>query len=313
MGDNNPNRRTFIKGISSAIALGFTGVASADDQSEGVVEPLGTGGVDNENKLPIYAEGHSIHKYKAENEDTYTYSRKFVSDDLSERYGNPIVEFEAIEVPAKYLSEEIQKKKVSTIKVDDKQVIGTAEEHNNAETVIKQKQRSGEVSVQTHLTDDLPLYHYASSSDAEDKQSRKAPINIGWEDGGSAESVKTILEEECNWSQYDWLPEEPRYINDNGTVKSTAEHVMDRIQFTKQWHVRLYNIHHPTYDVVGQVHKDPLNHNQGITIDDWNFDDAREQIVDDWTSKFPRSIYRALLNNGSDWDSHNGRIALLIP
>lgn len=314
MGNNTPNRRSFIKGIGASLAVGLPGVAAADDRSgaDASDRPIGTGAVDNDDRLPIYAEGRSIHQYKSTGE-TYTYTHRFVSSDLNERYGDPVIEFEPVEIPAEYLSDEVRKKEVSTINVDDRQVIGTPEEHDTAETKINRERRpgSGELTIQTHLTDEIPLYHYASSSDAGEKQSRKAPINIGWEDAGSAGNVKSFMEGECDWSQYDWLPEEPRYVNDDGTVRSTAEHVMDRIQFTEQWHVRLYEIDHPTYDVIGQAHRDPLTHNQLITVDDWHFDDARANVVDAWTDNSSRYPARSSLDNGSAWDSHNGRIAML--
>ncbi|MCO8267083.1 hypothetical protein ACOZ4B_19585 [Haloferax prahovense] len=311
------NRRSFLRGVGASVVFG-SGVAAADDQSENSTQtkssgsPAGTAAVDNDKQLPIYAKGRSIHKYRS-NGDTYTYTHKFTSSDLNERYDNPVIEFEPETIPKEWLSDDIKKRKASTISVADKLVIGTAKEHNNAEKRIHQIQRasSGDVTTQTHLTDEIPLYHYKSSSDARDKQARKAPINIGWEDIGSAGSVKSFLEGTCNWTQYDWLPEEPRYINDDGTVKSTAEHVMDRIQFTKQWHVRLYNIGHDTYDVIGQAHRDPLNHNQGIKVDNWHFDDAREEIVGCWIDNSSRYPARSSLNNGSDWESHNGNIAML--
>ncbi|WP_238593333.1 hypothetical protein [Natronobacterium lacisalsi] len=307
-----------MKGIGASIAFTLPGVAAADDRSDSETRPdrsnrpPGTGDIDNDDRLPIYASGRSIHEYRSDG-GTYTYTHTFVSRDLEERYGDPVLEFESETIPDRWLSDEITAKEASTLTVADRLVIGTATEHATAERTITEQRRAGadEVTGQTHLTDEIPLYHYKSESDAQDRQARKAPINVGWEDIEAAE-VKSFLEDDCDWSQYDWLPEEPRYVNDDGTVTSTEAHVMDRIQFTKQWHVRLYDIDHETYEVVGQAHRDPLNHNKGVTVDDWHFDDAREEIVEGWMNNSSRYPSRSSLENGADWDSHNGNIAMLM-
>lgn len=309
------DRRSFLAALgTSTLALG-TGAASADEgggeRREPRDRPPGTSGVDGNGDLPVFAAGTSKHKYRADG-DAYVHEHRFKSEALEERYGDPVVAFEPERIPKRMVGDEVKDRGTTTFKFEDRLVVGTPNQHAQAEQQILEKRRSGDgVSVQTHLTDDLPLYHYKNAADAQNQQSRKAPINVGWADASSATWVKNFLEGDCGWTQYDWLPEEPRYVNDGGTVRSTDEHVMDRIYVTRQWHVRLYEVDHDRYTVVGQAHRDPLNHNQGITIDDWHFDDSKAQIVDDWTNNSSRHPYYANLASGAGFESHDGYAALL--
>lgn len=314
MTDDTFGRREFLSAVGATTLSGLVGVGSARrgrERDDGTLEgrPPGSAGPDADGSLPVYASGKSIHRYRRDG-DAYVHHHRFVSDDLARRYGDPVVEFEPERIPPRMLPEDVRERQTAVYQFEDRQVVGTPAEHRISERRVR-SQRAERIRAQTHLTDDVPLYHYRNSTDASNTQSRAAPINVGWEDAGSATWVKNVLEGDCGWTQYDWVPEQPRYVNDDGTVRSTDEHVMDRIYFTRQWHVRLYEVSDGTYDVVGQAHRDPLNHNQLVTIDDWHFDAAKERIVDCWTSHSSRTPFSALLENGSQWGSHDGRAALL--
>lgn len=294
MTDHSHSRRSFLSAIGSLGILGAAAPAAARGNGD---RPPGSAGPGNDESLPVYATGTSIHEYDRVSEG-YRYQHTFVSDDLAERYGDRRLSFESAILPERVLSDAVREQEQYTTRVDERLVVGTAAEHATAEATIRTAQReAGELDVE----DDIPLYHYKSASDAGDQQSRKAPINLAWNDDSSA-TIKDTLENDAGWTQYDWLPEIPRYINDDGDVRATDEQVMDRIFFTRQWHIRLYDVDEPNYSAVGQAHRDPLNHNQGITIDDWHFDAASNESASDW----PGGGYCTDFGNGSGFDSSSG-------
>ena len=88
---------------------------------------------------------------------------------------------------------------------------------------------------------------------------------------------------------------------------------MDEINLSKQWHIRLYSatLASDDYDVIGQAHRDPLNHNKIVTVDDWRFDEARGEALDDWKDVTSHISVTEDVNNGSQFQSADGQIGRL--
>lgn len=337
--DGGISRRTFVSVIGGSAALGFSGTAGArsrdrDRHRDNQQTPPGTSGTGNDEELPISARGEGTHVFKPAG-DVIVHEHTFESEDLKERYGDPVIELEPERIPRELAPDELKDGGTTTRRTDESHVVGTIHEHKVSEQKIREEAReeSG-VSAQDHYADELPLYHYESSSDAEDarddsdkqKQLRKAPINLAWENDevDSAEWVKNHYEDDCNWNQYLPLPEKSRYINFDGRVVETDEHIMDRLDpmpfeaydDAVQAHIRTYEIDHDRFSVVGQAHIDPPDHNQicrytGVLCNSWYFDTARDTAKDCWLDEGGRSAQTHSMNTSSEWDTHDGMMAFL--
>lgn len=137
------------------------------------------------------------------------------------------------------------------------------------------------------------------------------------------------------------LYERPRYIKmeDDGEVIETTEHVMKSlgkiiipppvarvpiptpVDSPHQYHIRLYDYDGPgDVSVIGQAHKDPLDHGHISDRDDlpggvlWRYDEARDAAVQCWEENYPGrvSVVRHYVGNYKDSDStHDGRIVVI--
>ncbi|WP_255516667.1 hypothetical protein [Haloferax sp. KTX1] len=317
-------RRSLLKGVGASIALSGISVVSSGQQEKGTKNkaPPGTGSVDNENRLPIYAKGKTKHKIKPDpdSKGKYIYKRTFKSPDLAERYGDPVFRFEPISVPEDQVKEEVRSGKKSTYIVKERNVIGTKEEQMNSEDKIHKAKGGG--SHVLHVPDiegNVPLYHYAKESDAENMQNRGAPLNVAWETEDS-QSIKNHMENGDGGGR--WLPgniilaihRESRYVNlPDGDTKSNDKHVMrfipNPICTTRQYHVRLYDVPFDDIAAIGQAHRDPCDHGL-IPYLDTNFkiDQARQAVVDFWEDGHSSIDHEStdVGNTSQDYNSHSG-------
>jgi hypothetical protein len=148
-------------------------------------------------------------------------------------------------------------------------------------------------------------------------QSRKAPINVVF-DWCNADIVAEDMKDGTyggNWIQQLPLKKTNRYINVNGDVQSTDRHVMNSVGFcpSTQFHMRLYDLSFENAHVAGQAHKDPCNHNKGITVAEWKFALSRGNVKD-WWSGSDTPVTTEVVNVGNndpDWDTHDGKIAYI--
>lgn len=317
-------RRTILKGIgASIVTTGASSVGSArqsgDDGGRG---PPGTAGVDNEQGLPVHADGKTIHKITQNpaSNDEYVYERTFRSPDLAERYGDPVFEYEPITVPEEEVREEVRNGKKTTYVRRDQQVIGTVQEQRNAERRIHENSESDVHPLHIpNIDGNVPLYHYGSESDAEDMQNRGAPINVAWETEDS-QSIKNHMENGNGGGT--WLPASPitaivrenRFVNlPNGGTKSTDTHVMrwipNAICTTRQYHIRLYDVPFDDIAAIGQAHRDPCDHGR-IPYLDTNFklDQSRGAVADFWKDGHSNINYETTYvgNTSNKFGSHGG-------
>lgn len=316
-------RRDVLKGIGVSFGLaGISTLSSAREGSDGNPEgPPGAAGANNERGLPVHAKGKTIHVIEPnpDAEDEYRYERTFKSPDLAERYGDPNYEFETLFVSVEQVQREVRDGEKSTFVQKDAHVIGTAQEQRNAERLIHEEQSEAHPLHIPDLDGNVPLYHYGSESDAENKQNRGAPLNTAWETE-DAQSIKNHMENGNGGGN--WLPgspltaivREPRHINlPDGGTKSTDTHVMrwipNPICTTRQYHIRLYDVPFDDIDAIGQAHRDPCDHGK-IPFLDANFklDQSRQAVADFWKDGHSNINHETTsVGNTSDkFESHNG-------
>lgn len=320
--DNGRNRRTFLKHTASALtALGLA--TQTTTASAGGEPPApGTATVDNEQNQPINAEGVLTAVWERIDDETFEVQTRFKSTDLEERYGIPVLVYEPDQYYARTLPEEIRDGEQRRFQKRTTQVIGTTAEHAAAERkILRKADPASQISVasaeQPDWENDVPLYHYKTAEKAENMQSRKAPINVVF-DWCSSEVVANDMKNGVHggkWIQQLPLPKTNRYINDSGNVKSQNAHVMNSVGAcpSTQFHMRLYDIGFQNAHAVGQAHKDPCNHNQGITIDEWKFALSRGNVVD-WWSGYSTPVSTEVVdvgNNDPNWDTHDGKIGYI--
>lgn len=309
-------KRDLLKTIGASIfATGLGSAAGSESDHPSADErPFGTGGPGNDDRLPVYAAGTMTHEYERRG-DLFVRHKTFRSPALRERYGDPVMEYEPERLHERQVPAPVREGRRTTVSGRTRRVIGTVREHGVAETHLWNRVGDDVRSAIPDLDDAIPLYHYESASDAGDKQDRKAPINVSWDWAGTS-SIESWMESGTGgpaWTQILPLPEEPRYVNDDGVVRSTDAHVMNSIAFCPmtQYHIRLYDVDVDGVDAVGQAHRDPCNHNKGIEIDDWAFDETRSE-VDSWWDGAGSSFDTTTVwvgNTDPDWGSHGGYVA----
>lgn len=327
------NRRQFLSAIGSMGALSITGTVAAQRRSHGSHskgQPVGVGSVDNEQGLPIAAQGKSTHTFVPDG-DYVVHRHRFESRDLAERYGDPVFEFEPERIERERLPSDLQDG--SRITVEDERVIGTiAEQANSEDKIWNESSGDRQVSAQHHLDDRIPLHHYEEESDAQNRVDRKAPINVVWT-VSSASEAQDHYYDDCNWTRNPIQPDNDRYIiYDNETqshdlrIQKTLtsgddgwvfiEGVPIPLDVYEQIDIRVYNIGDSSYPVIGQAHIDPWDHNQdcaklGIGCRDWHFNAARDAAVSCWESESGNWGYTHSLAYEKDYDTHDGKIGIM--
>ena len=320
--DGGKTRRTFLKHTAGALtALGLATQTTAASAGEEPSVP-GTAAVDNEQNQPINAEGVLTAVWERINDETFEVQMRFKSKELKERYGIPVLVYEPDRYHAKAVSEKIRDGEQRRFQKRTTQVIGTTAEHAAAERkILREADPASQISVasaeQPDWENDVPLYHYKTAEKAENMQSRKAPINIVV-DWCNADIVAEDMKNGVyggKWVQPYPKIKNSRYINVNGDVQSTDRHVINSVGScpTTQFHMRLYDLSFENAHVAGQAHKDPCNHNQLITIDEWKYALSRGNVVDWWSgSDTPVSTEVVDVgNNDPNWDTHDGKIGCI--
>lgn len=328
-------RRSFLKGIGASALFGEFGTAAASDDA--TPHPHGTGGPGNDDELPVYAQGVLTVEYQRNIRDgNYIIEKKFESRDLEERYGDPVFTYEPRHVDEEGVPEEVKEGRKRKYKIRTHRVIGTPDEHFVSETEIWERNVE---ELRTHsrlpdLEDKVPLYHYKSEDKAETewRWDRGAPINVAWEDMDSSDIRDDMqdgrggAEEWSRSRRASLLGDEytvDQYINDDGTVKSTDEHVIEHIpdwycpSGTKQWHVRLYDVDASGVAAIGQAHRDPCDHTK-VPIaysDKFYLDNARKAVTRWWlyaASDISIGAERIDVDNTHDeFSTHSGEISFI--
>jgi hypothetical protein len=102
-----------------------------------------------------------------------------------------------------------------------------------------------------------------------------------------------------------------RYILDDGSPKPQDTHVYQGIDYTKQYHIRVYDVSASDSlgtEVVGQIHKDPYDHNS-IGDAPWYFDESRDRAKHDWDRwGFDTQYYCTC---ATQWSTHDGNMAVV--
>ncbi|OAQ51588.1 hypothetical protein HTG_16150 [Natrinema mahii] len=343
-------RRTFLTGLASTASLATVGsVAAEEDDRE--YTALGAAEPGNKEGVPVEAKGTLEGEIQRYNDDVFVHERTFRSEDLAEHFGDPVFEEEPVYIAEEWLSEEIVQNDGLTYTTETTKVIGTSTEHNRAEAKIKTQRNTnhpmfgGGLAPQYHTAiDDIPLYNYSSKSRARrDPKERTSPTNLAFKDGDAAK-VGKFMEDACGWTSgvddiADLVGDIPgiggsndnpyaqsRYLNYDGDVVETDRHVMNRADWRifSQVHIRLYDVssYNNSFDVVGQVHRDPEDHNKvrgEIPIDeiDWRYNKSRSEVRDCWENndnasddgEAGSSLYQA---GRGGVDTHDGKIAAIV-
>lgn len=340
-------RRSFLAGIASTASFVAVGSAIADDDEEYAAPAAAEPG--NNEGLPVEAHGTLEGEIRRVTDEAFVHERTFRSEDLDEHFGDPVFEWEPVAIAAEWLSPRIVRNGGMTYETEQTQVVGTEAEHVQAEQTIKAQNGGSHPLVtdsgaETHAPDsieEIPLYNYASESRARrDPMTRTAPTNLAFEEGDSSEIGKW-MEKVCDWTSgvddfFDIIGDLPgigggndnpyaqsRYLNYDGTIIETDRHVMKRADWRvfSQLHIRLYDVsdQNGRFDVVGQAHRDPEDHNKirdEVPIDeiDWKYNRARDQAMSCWESndKATENAGGAYTNHydaGRDnVDTHDGNI-----
>lgn len=323
-------RRTLLRTVGSVVGASIVGtVAGADSPTRSTAPGAGRPG--NDDDLAVDARGELVGRIERSGA-AYVHRRTFHSEDLAEHYGDPTFEYEPVEIPREHLSPALRRAGGASYRVETTRVIGRADEQHNAEMQIL-RERSEGASTFGDPTGTVPLFSYASSTDAQRRLTdRAAPINLAWADG-PATRVRDWMQE-YGWTQELQFVDEysvDQYVNLGGDLLETDAHVMDTEWdwglTTEQDHVRLYDLPGDPGDVavVGQVHHDPIDHNKvgenvgPVPLGSWEFVAARERAAALWTShdssyefgdvdRAARTDAWTAGNVHDDVDSHDGTL-----
>ena len=323
-------RRSVLRSIGAAVgAAGVAGLGAASDGGDG---PIGTAGVDNDEGLPIPADGRIVVTYTRSRDGTASFEVQptFHSSDLHARYGTRTFEYEPSTVPAERVPEAVRDGDRSEYSFQTRRVVGTQAEQRTAERQIWATQVEDERAHPLYTPDidgNVPLYSYATESGADGGglQDRTSPMNVAWQFDDSAD-VESPMENGDNgpewgneWIYPDFLKKD-LYVNlPEGGTRSTTTHVMKSSGWcpTEQYHVRLYDVPFYGIDAIGQAHYDPCLHGNPerflskipmVELDvDWQLDRSRDEVVDFWQSGHGRDVnYPYVGNTSAEFPSHGG-------
>ncbi|ELZ89590.1 hypothetical protein C453_00195 [Haloferax elongans ATCC BAA-1513] len=313
-------RRKVLTAIGASVTATTVTAALATATDEDSTTAIAAAGATNERKLPVEATGEMTYRFepKPDSDDKYLRKQSFRSEDLKERYGDPLFEYEPAIVPESRVPEGEDNEKISKKVVTQTQVIGTVEENMNAENEIwQQRKERPQIQDIPNLDSNVPVYHYQNASDASDMQNRGAPLNVAWETEDS-QTIKNDMENGRGGGK--WLPSpqtapfrDPRYVNlPDGGTKSTDKHVMrfipNLICTTRQYHIRLYDVPFEGVAAIGQAHRDPCDHGLLPGDTDYQIDKAREAVDGFWADGHDEINAETTYvgNTSEEYSSHGG-------
>lgn len=327
-----PGRRTLLRSISAAVGTaGVAGLGSARG-GDNKPTPIGAAGAGNDRGLPVAADGEMVVSYHKVEEDLFAVQPTFHSSSLNDRYGTPTFNYDTQKLPSELVPKSVRDGEQLEYSFRTQRVIGTEREQRTAERTIWKNQIENEEEHPLHVPDldsHVPLYSYASESDASNKQDRTSPLNVAWENNDSA-SIKSTMEDGDNgplWlnslSYLDFLKIDLHVNLPNGGTKSTTSHVMKVIPSlsckpqTMQYHIRLYDVPYDEVGAVGQAHRDPCLHGKPedyisiiplVDIDaNWRLDEAQSAVVNFWDDGHGLHTDEPYVGNTtSDYPSHGG-------
>lgn len=265
-----------------------------------------------ESKLPVQASGKTIRRYVPKGE-YYELREQFVSAGLRARYGTKTVTFDPEAVPRESIPDEyLNPDRGFVVQYDETATIGSPEQHASAEAQLKGGDSDG-VSTMS-ATYDGPLYVYKSGTAAQndDASKRTGPINVNWTDSvnKSVSEIKQYMKNR-GWTACCAFYSGTRYVLDNGSPKGQDTHIYNEIDWTKQYHVRAYEVNVSDSlgtAVVGQVHRDPHDHNKIGSVP-WYFNESRDAVKSDWESWGYDSQYYCTC--ATQWGSHDGNLSAI--
>lgn len=295
------SRRDFVRtaGVTLAGLVGITGVSGATTRSQG--------------PSPERAEATVVKRFSPEG-DHFRLEKRAISPAFKERFGGPVLTYEPEPVPREAVPEEYtDPDRPFTITYRDDLVVGTLEEQLTAERAEREAATADARSSQYY---DGPKYIYESASGAEDEDiyERTAPINVAW--GTSIDRNALQLQsymESKGWEEHWTMPGSgTRYILYNGSAEAQDEHIYKEIHYTRQWHIRAYDVSvdssTESIQVIGNAHRDPLDHNK-IGDEPWQFNDARDEAANDWESWGESSEY--VFMGSTRWETHDGNLSVI--
>jgi len=295
-------RRGFLRstGITLTGLFGFSGVGTATSANDKIG--------------PTKTEATVIKRFRPDG-DQYTVKKRTVSPAFKDRFGGPTITYEPEPVPREFIPDEhTDPDKPFTVQYRDKVVVGTLEEQQAAERGTHETNRLSNLSLSQSY--DGPKYVYESASGAEDQDlyERTAPINVAW--GNSinkdASELQSYMKNQ-DWEKHWTMPgSASRYILYNGSAQSQNEHIYKEIYYARQLHIRVYNVSVDSsvepIQVIGNAHRDPLDHNH-IGDEPWEFNDARDETSSDWGSWGQQS--ETVFMGGTQWETHDGNMDVI--
>ncbi|WP_207592711.1 hypothetical protein [Halomontanus rarus] len=308
----NSTRRKFLE----LTGLTLTGLgASASATVAGAT-------ADSEDVGPTTARTTVIKRFSPDGEH-FELEKRAVSPRFDERFGGPVLTYDPEPVPREAIPEEYtDPDRPFTVQYEDDLVVGTLEDQlvverreGGGDAGGTQTQSQSQIRTQTQSYDG-PQYVYESASGAEgqDIYERTAPINVAWgaSVGMDASQLRSYMENR-GWQDHWTMPGSgSRYILSDGQARAQDDHIYKEIYYTRQWHIRVYDV---TVDssveslqVVGNVHRDPLDHNH-VGDEPWYFDDAREETTGAWESWGRSSEY--VFTGGTMWETHDGNLGVI--
>lgn len=298
--DSGLSRRRFLTAGVAAAAFGSVPTSAAGRRSPA-----------NSSGLPTEARGQTIRKYVPK-DTAYEVRERFVSQSLVDAYGSATITFEPELIPREAISDEYtDPDRPFVVKYRERAVVGSPDEHARAERKLRTSADS--VSAQA-VTYDGPMYVYKSGSAAENDEvsKRSGPINLDWTDSvdKNADEIRSYMQDR-GWTSCCAFYSGTRYVLDDGEPKGQDTHVYQEIDWTKQYHVRLYDVNVSdslNTAVVGQIHEDPYDHNQ---IDDkpWYFNESRDAVKSDWEDWGHGTRYHCTC--ATQWKTHDGNLVAI--
>ncbi len=306
--DGNRTRRGLLRTTGGTLAalIGCAGIGAAASDDDGDGDDVG----------PTTAEATVIKRFRPSDDDEHFYlEKRAISPTFKRRFGGPVLTYEPEPVPREAIPEKYtDPDRPFTRQYRDDLVVGTLEDHLEVE---KPAETDGteEVRTQTQYYDG-PKYVYESASGAEDQDiyERTGPINVAW--GSSVDKTASQLQsymEDRDWQEHWTMPGSGnRYILYDGQAQAQDEHIYKEIYYTRQWHIRVYDVSvdssTDSIQVIGNAHRDPLDHNL-IGDDPWYFNDARDEAMNDWESWSRSAEY--VFGGGTRWETHDGNVGVI--
>lgn len=154
-----------------------------------------------------------------------------------------------------------------------------------------------------------PIYEWAKSHGG-DTYTIKAPINVVVDTDKSLSDVADVITDNgyhpipvCATTKYVgvWNDGSVEFISDDRSLGTQA------FCGDSQNHIRLWDADNVTHgdEHVGSIHWDPLGHNQGCAWDNFNFEEAEQDMRALWNTNTNADVHSRDLSNAREWPSYD--------